>query len=33
MKVYVPPTSEELTVGSNAFKARVAQVRPILGEP
>ncbi|CAK9004725.1 unnamed protein product [Durusdinium trenchii] len=32
MKVYVPPTSEELTVGSNAFKARVAQVRPILGD-
>ncbi|CAE7327455.1 unnamed protein product [Symbiodinium sp. CCMP2456] len=32
MKVYVKPTAEELRPGSPEFKARVASVRPDLGE-
>ena len=32
MKIYVPPSTEELTPGTAAFKARVAQQRPLVQE-
>ena len=32
MKVYVPPTADELTPGSSPFRARVALLKPRLGE-
>ena len=32
MKIYVSPSTEELTPGTAAFKARVAQQRPLVKE-